>query len=117
MRFSVDPWDPAYGTSVDPDPGDSTAEVAVDVELPGAPAGGPLDPPGRVDPPAAVRFVDGVRRVDAQVWVRRAGRHRLAGAVRLVRGRGGLLLRRRGPPGRRAGAARAVHHAAAGATS
>ena len=34
MRFSVDPWDPSYGTSLDTELGESTAEVDVDVELP-----------------------------------------------------------------------------------
>ena len=68
MRFSVDPWDPAYGTSLDTELGASTAEVDVDVELP-AGHWRPLAPPPGVLPPAVVRFVDGVRRVDAQVWV------------------------------------------------
>ena len=68
MRFSVDPWDPAYGTSLDTELGASTAEVDVDVELP-AGSWRPLAPPPGVLPPAVVRFVDGVRRVDAQVWV------------------------------------------------
>ena len=68
MRFSVDPWDPAYGTSLDTELGASTAEVDVDVELP-AGRWRPLAPPPGVLPPAVVRFVDGVRRVDAQVWV------------------------------------------------
>ena len=64
----MDPWDPAYGTSLDTELGASTAEVDVGVELP-ADRWRPLDPPAGVAPPAAVRFVDGVRRVDAQVWV------------------------------------------------
>ena len=68
MRFSVDPWDPAYGTSLDTELGASTAEVDVDVELP-AERWRPLDPPPGVEPPAVVRFVDGVRRIDAQIWV------------------------------------------------
>ena len=68
MRFSVDPWDPAYGTSLDTELGASTAEVDVAVELP-ADRWRPLDPPTGVGPPTVVRFVDGVRRVDAQVWV------------------------------------------------
>jgi len=68
VRFSVDPWDPAYGTSLDTELGASTAEVDVAVELP-AERWAPLDPPAGAGPPAVVRFVDGVRRVDAQVWV------------------------------------------------
>lgn len=68
MRFSVDPWDPGYGSSLDGDLAASSAEVAVDVELPAA-QWRPLDPePGHLPAPS-VRFVDGVRRIDAQAWV------------------------------------------------
>src|SRR4051794_39385129 len=68
MRFSVDPWDPSYGVSLDAADGQSQQKVDVDVEL--LPERWrPLDPEPGVVPPAAVLFVDGVRRVDAQVWV------------------------------------------------
>jgi hypothetical protein len=68
MRFSVDPWDPSYGVSLDAADGQSQQKVDVDVEL--LPdRWHPLDPEAGVVPPAAVLFVDGVRRVDAQVWV------------------------------------------------
>jgi hypothetical protein len=68
MRFSVDPWDPSYGVSLDAVESSSQQRVEVDVEL--APdRWRPLDPaPGTVVP-AAVLFVDGVRRVDAQAWI------------------------------------------------
>ncbi|MDN5750375.1 MAG: hypothetical protein L0H64_17990 [Pseudonocardia sp.] len=68
MRFSVDPWDPTYGTSLDADLGASSAEVDADVEVPRA-RWRPLEPDPRTARPEAVLFVDGVRRVDAQVWV------------------------------------------------
>ena len=68
MRFSIDPWDPTYGTSLDAELGASSAQVESDVEVPG-PEWAPIDPPRGVLPPSAVLFVDGVRRVDAQVWV------------------------------------------------
>ena len=68
MRFSVDPWDPSYGVSLDAADGQSQQKVDVDVEL--VPdRWRPLDPGPDVAAPAAVLFVDGVRRVDAQVWV------------------------------------------------
>ncbi len=68
MKFSVDPWDPAYGTSLDAGPEGPAAEVDTGVEVaPAAWAPVPADP--AVVPPSAVLFVDGVRRVDAQVWV------------------------------------------------
>jgi hypothetical protein len=72
MRFSVDPWDPAYGTSSGSQRGESSAEVAIDVEVPAA-EWAPIDPSPGLVPPSAVLFVDGVRRVDAQVWVHGAG--------------------------------------------
>lgn len=68
MRFTVDSWDPGFGTSTgDLDVDTSTANVALDVELPQdqwaaiAPTPAPL--------PESLIFVDGVRRVDAQLWL------------------------------------------------
>jgi hypothetical protein len=69
MRFSVDPWDPGYGTSLDVDGLDeSSATVVADVELP-VDRWRPLDPDREVAPRTATLFVDGVRRIDARVWV------------------------------------------------
>ncbi len=72
MRFSVDPWDPSYGTSLDTELGESTAVVEADCEVP-ADRWAPVDPRSGLPPPAAVLFVDGVRRIDAQVWVHGSG--------------------------------------------
>jgi hypothetical protein len=73
--FSVDPWDPSYGQAT----GDeqavldaSTAELDLDLELPAA-SWRPLDPSAGVVPPDAVLFLDGVRRIDARVWVHGGG--------------------------------------------
>jgi hypothetical protein len=68
MRFSVDPWDPSYGASVENELERSTVDVAVDVERP-AERWGPVEPDPALTLPDAVLFVDGVRRTDAQVWV------------------------------------------------
>ena len=68
MRFSVDPWDPSYGVSVDVVEGQSRQEVDPGVEL-ATDQWAPIDPPSDGSVPAATLFVDGVRRVDAQVWV------------------------------------------------
>jgi hypothetical protein len=69
MRFSVDPWDPGSGASLDIDGLDeSSARVVADVELP-EDLWRPLDPDREVAPRAATLFVDGVRRIDARVWV------------------------------------------------
>ena len=70
MRFSVDGWDPRYGTSSDTeeDLGESTARVDVTVEVL-AEQWRPIDPQPGLAQPAAMLFVDGVRRVEAQVWI------------------------------------------------
>jgi hypothetical protein len=69
MRFSVDPWDPGYGSSLDVEElGESSARVVADVELP-EDRWRPLDPDRKVAPRAVTLFVDGVRRIDARVWV------------------------------------------------
>ena len=63
-------------------------------------SGAPSTPPAGVAAPAATLFVDGVRRVDAQVWVDDPEAQTPARPVRLVRrGRDLLLPRRRRPPG------------------
>ena len=73
MRFAVDAWDPSYGSSVDVDPlAESTASVKADIEIPTA-QWRPLDPdPTAVAPPAVV-FVDGVRRIEARIWIDEVG--------------------------------------------
>lgn len=68
MRFAVDPWDPTYGTSLDTELGTSSAEVDAGVEVPLA-RWAPVPASRGLLPPPAVLFVDGVRRIDAQVWV------------------------------------------------
>jgi hypothetical protein len=68
VRFSVDPWDPSYGASVEGELGPSEQDAVVEVERP-APDWAPLDPPPGVVAPETVLFVDGVRRTDAQVWI------------------------------------------------
>jgi hypothetical protein len=70
MRFYVDAWDPSYGASADADIdlGESTANLVLDVET-DVDKWQPVDAPSGVTMPAAVLFVDGVRRIDARVWV------------------------------------------------
>jgi hypothetical protein len=72
LHFTVDPWDPAYGQAFSADDGgaldDSSAELVLDLEVPAA-EWRPIDTdPGPV-PPGVVLFLDGVRRIDARVWV------------------------------------------------
>jgi hypothetical protein len=70
MRFSVDPWDPSYGTANDVDPTEaSTARVDCDVEVPAgqwAPRPAPRQAAGRA---GRIVFIDGVRRIEAHVWI------------------------------------------------
>jgi len=70
MRFSVDGWDPAYGASLELDDflGESTASVDVSVELP-AGRWRAIDPDPVRAVPQALLFVDGVRRIEARVWI------------------------------------------------
>ena len=70
MRFSVDSWDPAYGTSLELEDflGESTARVDVNVELP-AGRWRAIDPDPARPVPDALLFVDGVRRIEARVWI------------------------------------------------
>ena len=70
MRFSVDGWDPSYGASLEVEEQlqESTATVTVDVELP-ATKWQAIDATTNRALPAAILFVDGVRRIEARVWI------------------------------------------------
>ena len=67
MRFSVDPWDPSYGIANEVEGLDPTkAEVNPTIELP-AVDWHPIDPV-TLDA-GSIIFIDGVRRVEARVWL------------------------------------------------
>jgi hypothetical protein len=70
MRFTVDGWDPSYGASLELEDylQESSANVQVDLEVP-AGRWHAIDPPADLPVPGAMLFVDGVRRIEAQVWV------------------------------------------------
>ncbi|MGH8872359.1 MAG: hypothetical protein ACRDWS_10320 [Acidimicrobiia bacterium] len=71
MRFTVETWDPGYGAPSEADLADSTEHVDPSVELtPGE--WRPLWPDG--ESAEDILFVDGVRRVDANLWIEREGR-------------------------------------------
>lgn len=70
-RFTVDGWDPSYGNAFDIDDTalvESTARVEVNIEMPEA-QWAPVAPGSASWTPGAVLFVDGVRRIDARVWL------------------------------------------------
>ena len=91
----------------------STAEVVTDVEVPEE-QWAPIPTQPGLQPPATVLFVDGVRRVDAQVWVDEGDGTRRTGPLRLLRGGHRVLLRaRRRAPGGVRGAAQPRHRRAA----
>lgn len=67
MRFFVEPWAPEYGSPVDDAVlAPSTADVDPGVEVEPA-AWAPMPPAGEAA--GDVLFVDGVRRIDAHVWI------------------------------------------------
>lgn len=66
MRFAVESWAPDYGTPLSPELAESEVVPDVGQELP-AEAWEPLLP--SLAPVTDVVFVDGVRRVDANVWI------------------------------------------------
>ncbi len=73
VSYTVDPWDPGYGAafSEELDGGileESSAELNLDLEMP-AERWHPVDPDPAIVPPGTVLFLDGVRRIDARVWV------------------------------------------------
>ena len=72
VRLYVDPWDPSYSNPLEAGEGapvgDSSAQLGVDVEVP-AGSWRPLVAPADARAPDVVLLVDGVRRVDARIWV------------------------------------------------
>jgi len=71
VSYAVEPWDPGYGLAYSADQdalASSSAELDLDLELPAA-QWCPLDADGDGRVPDAVLFLDGVRRIDARLWV------------------------------------------------
>ncbi len=99
MRFAVEGWSPEYGTPMD-DAGltDPARPPDLDVEVPAA-AWAPRAPDPATVAPSAVLFVDGVRRVEARVWITAADgttqqgicASYASGAVRAEPGRASLV--------------------------
>jgi hypothetical protein len=75
--FAVDPWDPEYGMAAGEVAGgpvlaESGAELDLDVELP-ASQWRPITPGPAVRIPGTLLFLDGVRRIEARIWIQGEG--------------------------------------------
>lgn len=71
MKITVESWAPEYGSPVETGTLDERdAPVDLEVEIP-ADTWEPIDPSYDGHKPCATVFVDGVRRVDARVWITR----------------------------------------------
>jgi hypothetical protein len=68
MKFTVDPWDPGYGTGTELQPASPPQPPDVEVEVSAA-RWAPRRPPEGLLAPETVVFVDGVRRIDARAWI------------------------------------------------
>jgi len=73
VSYTVDPWDPGYGVAFSEELdgavlAESSAELNLDLEMPVA-CWRPVDPDPSLVLPGTVLFLDGVRRIDARVWV------------------------------------------------
>ncbi len=66
MKFTVEPWAPEFGTPTGTELQETTAVPEVGIEV-AAKKWEPIDPAGEGE--QSVLFVDGVRRVDANVWI------------------------------------------------
>ena len=70
MRFAVDGWDPTYGSSLETedDLGQSTARVVTNVEVP-EDRWRPISADPTLARPSTILFIDGVRRIEARIWI------------------------------------------------
>jgi hypothetical protein len=70
--LTIDPWDPGYATSMTVEAltelDATSAELDLDVETPAA-QWKPIGPVASAATPSVVLIADGVRRIDARVWV------------------------------------------------
>ncbi|MEA2435141.1 MAG: hypothetical protein QOG54_2598 [Actinomycetota bacterium] len=69
MRYAVEAWATDYGSSMEAELMELTeGQVDTSVEVPPA-RWEPISPASDVEPPEKVLFTDGVRRIDARVWI------------------------------------------------
>lgn len=68
MRYAVDTWAPDYGTSREEQLREASRPVDAAVEVP-LDEWEPIEPPANTAVPDTITFVDGVRRIDARIWI------------------------------------------------
>lgn len=66
MKYSIEPWAPEYGVASGGEMEDTTSPPSLDIEM-ATVDWGPIEAAGEAA--SSVLFVDGVRRVDANVWI------------------------------------------------
>ena len=71
MRFAVETWAPDFGSSTEGDLDATTQQVDLDIEVAAASWAPRTSPPQPALP--RLLFVDGVRRVDARLWIDDSG--------------------------------------------
>jgi hypothetical protein len=72
MKFAIEAWATDYGSPMEMDDRvGADTKVDVNVELPAA-KWKPLTPDASTEVPSSVLFTDGVRRIDARVWIETA---------------------------------------------
>jgi hypothetical protein len=68
MRFAIETWAPEYGAPTDHELPETGATVDTEIEK-SLDDWAPIAPPAQASAPERILFTDGVRRVDAQVWI------------------------------------------------
>jgi hypothetical protein len=68
VRFSVETWAPDYGIAADAEQFEDASDT-VDAEVERPLAGWAAIAPTASDRPERIMFIDGVRRIDARVWI------------------------------------------------
>ncbi|HEX6471785.1 MAG TPA: hypothetical protein VF069_21985 [Streptosporangiaceae bacterium] len=103
IGITIDPWDPDYGTSLSAEAiselDATTAELDLDIEVPAA-SWAPITPAASRTRPRTLLIADGVRRIDARVWVNKPSELPIpgfaasyaAGLVRCEPGTGSLAM-------------------------
>lgn len=69
MKIAVEPWAPEYGSPLGVEALDDPTDAVVDVEVEVGRGEWKQLAPGSHDLPRITYFIDGVRRIDARVWI------------------------------------------------